>query len=324
MTNHAVLAMTTHDREPAATEPPCVPPAIRRRCPRGPGDRERALILKQNVEAVAPRAPLNEDGAAALPVADITEPDVAAELDAAYARLLRFEQEAAATRRQLAAEADCRLAAIAAERDDARVALAAAKERARLQAVDAQAASMLATELQEKARHAAARADKAEEIIRRLKMMPGLQGHLLRWLAAEILLDCADHRVVLGHTWHCDVGVSAFAYYRRGSVQHVALRPRLLSPAAVLIESSPEMRWCRGWANVSRPGVGVAEDANAGEMRSMLRNNRCDDDRGARMVKRGSPAPLKAVSRCRNRHRRHAMRALGASASTGPATPRRG
>lgn len=138
--------------------------------------------MTQDGGSVVARPALRHVGEPEEPDSNTVAPDLAAELEAVYARLLVIEREADSKRREIEAEADRRIATVARERDEARVAQAAAEEGARLQAEEARTSAQLAREAQE-------RAETAETIIQRLRTLPGLQGWLLRWLASDILPD---------------------------------------------------------------------------------------------------------------------------------------
>lgn len=135
-------------------------------------DNDRAALRPAQQHVEIPKEPNSDEVA----------PDLRAELDAAYARLLGIEREADAKGLAITAEADRRIAALARERDEARLAQAAAEKEARSLAAAERATAGLIREAQE-------RADAAEAIIRRLRTLPGLLGWLLRWLASDVLPD---------------------------------------------------------------------------------------------------------------------------------------
>lgn len=116
-------------------------------------------------------------------------PDLAAELEAAYARLFAIETEVKAKQAAIEATAAQQQALLAAERDAACAAKMMAEEQARELAAAASTASRVANEAQNQAKVALARAERAEATLHQLMTLHGLQGWLLRWLASDLLRE---------------------------------------------------------------------------------------------------------------------------------------
>ncbi|EGO93188.1 MULTISPECIES: hypothetical protein [Acidiphilium] len=123
-----------------------------------------------------PRAALRRAGGANEPEPGEASPGLAAELEAAKARITEIERQA---------EAQRVMADDAAERQ--RRALEVEQEKARASAEEAQKAARSAQVAEGRAAEALRRAEKAEATIRQAKALPGLKGRLVRLLAGEVL-----------------------------------------------------------------------------------------------------------------------------------------
>lgn len=139
--------------------------------------------------SLEPRAGARQAEGMSEPEPDSVAPDLAAELEAAYARLLVVETQAESLRAEIEATAARECARLTVERDAARTAQAGAEEQARRCAAEQRAAAERADRAEAETRSALARAERAEAIIRRVRTQRGLQGILLRWLASDLLED---------------------------------------------------------------------------------------------------------------------------------------
>ena len=146
--------------------------------------KQAAGLMTREQEPVEPRAALRQVGGANEPgPEDAVSPDLAAELQAARAKIEAIEREAA----ERQAEAERQRQALEARLDAAKASEVAAQEEARWLAAEKRTAARLTRETQERAKEALERAEKAELTIRRTKSLPGLKGRLVRWLAGDVL-----------------------------------------------------------------------------------------------------------------------------------------
>lgn len=150
--------------------------------------KQAAGLMTREQEPVEPRAALRRVGGANEPgPEDAVSPALAAELQAARARIEAIEREAA----ERQAEAERQRQALEARLDAAKASEVAAQEEARWLAAERRAAARRTREALEQAREALERAEtakeKAESTIRRAKSLPGLRGRLVRWMAGDVL-----------------------------------------------------------------------------------------------------------------------------------------
>lgn len=149
--------------------------------------RQAAGLMIRETDPIEPRSALRQVGGA-------NEPDPDSELEAMRERVIAGQQaEIEALERQrkaLAAERDAAGAAEAAALEDARLAseeVRKARDLGRKAMERAEAAHMRAEKAREQAAGALERAKKAEATVRRARMLPGLRGRLLRWIAGDAL-----------------------------------------------------------------------------------------------------------------------------------------
>ena len=148
--------------------------------------RQAAELMTRDDDPLDPRTALRKIGGANEPDKAHVMSEVAAELEAAKARITQIEHEAEARRLEIEAEKRQRQA-LEAERDAARAAEAAEREKAQATATEAQATAKNAQEAQEQAREVLGRTEKAEAAIRQARSLPGFKGRLVRWLTGNVL-----------------------------------------------------------------------------------------------------------------------------------------
>jgi chromosome segregation ATPase len=150
--------------------------------------KQAAGLMTREQEPVEPRAALRQVGGANEPGPDgTTSPDLAAELQAAHARIEAIERAAAERQAEIEAAAERQRQALEARLDAAKASEVAAQEEARWLAAEGRTAARLTREAQERVREVLERAEKAESTIRRAKSLPGLRGRLMRWMAGDTL-----------------------------------------------------------------------------------------------------------------------------------------
>ncbi|ABQ29213.1 hypothetical protein Acry_3620 (plasmid) [Acidiphilium cryptum JF-5] len=137
-----------------------------------------ASLMTRDDDPLEPRAALRRAGGANEPEPGDASPGLAAELEAAKARIAEIERQA---------EAQRVMADDAAERQ--RRLLEVEQEKARASAEEAQKAARSAQAAEGRAAEALRRAEKAEAAISQAKTMPGIKGRLVRWLAGDVLPD---------------------------------------------------------------------------------------------------------------------------------------
>ncbi|MEB8513721.1 hypothetical protein [Acidithiobacillus ferriphilus] len=131
--------------------------------------RQAATLMTRDEAPLEPRAALRRAGGANEP-----EPGLAAELEAAKARIAEIERQA-----------EARLAIVIEAAERRRLALE--QEKAQASTTEAQKAVKAVQDAEGRAAEALRRAEKAEAAIRQAKAMSGLKGRLVRFLAGDVL-----------------------------------------------------------------------------------------------------------------------------------------
>lgn len=144
-------------------------------------------LMIRDDDPMEPRAALRRAGGANEPDEADAAPELRAELEATKARIAQIEQEAEARRLEIEAEAERQRRALEAELNTAKAAAVAARGKARALAIDVQTAATDLQEAQEQVVEALRQLGKAEASIQRAKNLPGIRGHLMRWLARDVL-----------------------------------------------------------------------------------------------------------------------------------------
>ena len=138
--------------------------------------RQAATLMARDDDPLEPRAALRRAGGANEPEPGEASPGLAAELEAAKARIADIEHQA-----------EARLAIVIEAAERRRRALETEQEKAQASAEEALKATRAAQVAEGRATEALRRAEKAEAVIRQAKNLPGLKGHLVRFLVGEIL-----------------------------------------------------------------------------------------------------------------------------------------
>ena len=136
--------------------------------------KQAATLMTRDDDPLEPRAALRRAGGANEPEPGEASPGLAAELEAAKARIAEIERQA-----------EARLAIVIEAAERRRLALE--QEKAQASAKEAQKAVKAVHDAEGRAAAVLQRAEKAEATIRQAKAMPGLKGRLIRLLAGEIL-----------------------------------------------------------------------------------------------------------------------------------------
>ena len=138
--------------------------------------KQAATLMTRDHDPLEPRAALRRVGGANEPEPVEASTGLAAELEAAKARIAEIEHQA-----------EARLAIVVEAAERRRRALEAEQDKARASAEEAQKAARSAQVAEGRAAEALRRAEKAEATIRQAKAMPGLKGRLVRLLAGDVL-----------------------------------------------------------------------------------------------------------------------------------------
>ena len=136
--------------------------------------KQAATLMTRDDDPLEPRAALRRAGGANEPEPGEASPGLAAELEAAKARIAEIERQA-----------EARLAIVIEAAERRRRALE--QEKAQASTTEAQKAVKAVQEAEGRAAAALQRAEKAEATIRQAKAMPGLKGRLIRLLAGDVL-----------------------------------------------------------------------------------------------------------------------------------------
>ena len=128
--------------------------------------RQAATLMTRDEAPLEPRAALRRAGGANEPEPGEASPGLAAELEAAKARIAEIERQA-----------EARLAIV----------IEAAERRRLALEKEAQKAVKAVQDAEGRAAAALQRAEKAEATIQQAKAMPGLKGRLIRLLAGDVL-----------------------------------------------------------------------------------------------------------------------------------------
>ena len=140
--------------------------------------KQAASLMTRDDDPLEPRAALRRAGGANEPEPGEASPGLAAELEAAKARIAEIERQAEEVRV---------IADATAERQ--RQALEIERERAQASAEEAQKATIAAQATEGRATEALRRAERAEATIRQVKALPGIKGRLVRLLVGDVLPD---------------------------------------------------------------------------------------------------------------------------------------
>ena len=138
--------------------------------------RQAAILMTRDDDPLEPRSALRRAGGANEPEPGEASPALAAELEAAKARIAEIERQA-----------EARLAIVIAAAERRRQVLEAEQEKAQASAEEAQKAVRSAQAAEDRAAEALRRAEKAEAAIRQAKALPGIKGRLVRFLAGDVL-----------------------------------------------------------------------------------------------------------------------------------------
>ena len=138
--------------------------------------KQAASLMIRDDDPLEPRAALRRAGGANEPEPGEASPALAAELEAAKARIAEIERQA-----------EARLAIVIAAAERRRQVLEAEQEKAQASAEEAQKAVRSAQAAEDRAAEALRRAEKAEAAIRQAKALPGIKGRLVRFLAGDVL-----------------------------------------------------------------------------------------------------------------------------------------
>ena len=136
--------------------------------------KQAATLMTRDDDPLEPRAALRRAGGANEPEPGEASPGLAAELEAAKARIAEIERQA-----------EARLAIVIEAAERRRLALE--QEKAQVSAKEAQKAVKAVQDAEGRAAAALQRAEKAEATIQQAKAMPGLKGRLIRLLAGDVL-----------------------------------------------------------------------------------------------------------------------------------------
>ena len=136
--------------------------------------KQAATLMTRDDDPLEPRAALRRAGGANEPEPGEASPGLAAELEAAKARITEIERQA-----------EARLAIVIEAAERRRLALE--QEKAQVSAKEAQKAVKAVQDAEGRAAAALQRAEKAEATIQQAKAMPGLKGRLIRLLAGNVL-----------------------------------------------------------------------------------------------------------------------------------------
>ena len=136
--------------------------------------RQAAILMTRDDAPLEPRAALRQAGGANEPEPGEASPGLAAELEAAKARIAEIERQA-----------EARLAMVIDAAERRRKALE--REKAQASAEEARKAVKAVQDAEGRTTAALRRAEKAEATIRQAKAMPGLKGRLIRLLAGDVL-----------------------------------------------------------------------------------------------------------------------------------------
>ena len=136
--------------------------------------KQAATLMTRDDDPLEPRAALRRAGGANEPEPGEASPGLAAELEAAKARITEIERQA-----------EARLAIVIEAAERRRLALE--QEKAQVSAKEAQKAVKAVQDAEGRAAAALQRAEKAEATIQQAKAMPGLKGRLIRLLAGGVL-----------------------------------------------------------------------------------------------------------------------------------------
>ena len=136
--------------------------------------KQAATLMTRDDAPLEPRAALRRAGGANEPEPGEASPGLAAELEAAKARIAEIERQA-----------EARLAIVIEAAERRRLALE--QEKAQASAKEAQKAVKAVQDAEGRAAAALQRAEKAEATIQQAKAMPGLKGRLIRLLAGNVL-----------------------------------------------------------------------------------------------------------------------------------------
>ena len=136
--------------------------------------RQAAILMTRDDDPLEPRSALRRAGGANEPEPGDASPGLAAELEAAKARIAEIERQA-----------EVRLAMVIDAAERRRKALE--REKAQASAKEAQKAAKAVQDAEGRAAAALQRAEKAEATIQQAKAMPGLKGRLIRLLAGDVL-----------------------------------------------------------------------------------------------------------------------------------------
>ena len=128
--------------------------------------KQAATLMTRDDDPLEPRAALRRAGGANEPEPGEASPGLAAELEAAKARIAEIERQA-----------EARLAIV----------IEAAERRRLALEKEAQKAVKAVQDAEGRAAAALQRAEKAEATIQQAKAMPGLKGRLIRLLAGDVL-----------------------------------------------------------------------------------------------------------------------------------------
>ena len=128
--------------------------------------KQAASLMTRDDDPLEPRAALRRAGGANEPEPGEASPGLAAELEAAKARIAEIERQA-----------EARLAIV----------IEAAERRRLALEKEAQKAVKAVQDAEGRAAAALQRAEKAEATIQQAKAMPGLKGRLIRLLAGDVL-----------------------------------------------------------------------------------------------------------------------------------------
>ena len=136
--------------------------------------RQAATLMTRDEAPLEPRAALRRAGGANEPEPGEASPGLAAELEAAKARIAEIERQA-----------EARLAIVIEAAERRRLALE--QEKAQASTTEAQKAVKAVQDAEGRAAEALRRAEKAEATIRQAKAMSGIKGRLVRFLAGDVL-----------------------------------------------------------------------------------------------------------------------------------------
>jgi chromosome segregation ATPase len=128
--------------------------------------KQAATLMTRDDDPLEPRAALRRAGGANEPEPGEASPGLAAELEAAKARIAEIERQA-----------EARLAIV----------IEAAERRRLALEKEAQKAVKAVQDAEGRAAAALQRAEKAEATIQQAKAMPGLKGRMIRLLAGDVL-----------------------------------------------------------------------------------------------------------------------------------------